>query len=162
MKKWIARWNAYWFPTTTTTALALTRIIAVAAQLFWFFPSLRYQLNLLEKNSEFIEPQLLIRAITAIVPRDVLFTPCGCSVFCWVTVAAGLAALVGLLPGHPFRLRAGKLDLGGSRILLRRYPPIPGGVRHFSDGPCLLPRRSKSFGRCAHPPASSSNLRCFR
>jgi hypothetical protein len=96
VKKWIARWNAYWFPTTTTTALALTRIIAVAAQLFWFFPSLRYQLNLLEKNSEFIEPQLLIRAITAVVPRDLLFTPSGFSVFYWVTVIAGLAALVGL------------------------------------------------------------------
>ena len=96
MKKWIDRWNAYWFPTTTTTALALCRIIAVAAQLFWFFPSLRYHLNLLTKNPEFIEPQLLIRAITAIVPRDVLFTPSGLSALYWVTFVAGAAALVGL------------------------------------------------------------------
>lgn len=96
MKQWIDRWNAYWFPTTTTTALALCRIIAVAAQLFWFFPSLRYHLNLLEKNPEFIEPQVLIRAISAIIPRDSLFTHSGLTVLYWVTFLAGAAALVGL------------------------------------------------------------------
>jgi hypothetical protein len=74
VKRWIDRWNAYWFPTTTTRHLAICRIIAVGAQLFWFFPSMDYQFNFLEKNSEFIAPQVLIRAIAAIVPRVVFFT----------------------------------------------------------------------------------------
>ena len=46
MNRLIARWNAYWFPTTSTLNLAGARIIAVAAEVFWLFPSLQYQLNL--------------------------------------------------------------------------------------------------------------------
>jgi hypothetical protein len=96
VKRWIDRWNAYWFPTTTTRHLAICRIIAVGAQLFWFFPSMDHQFNLLEKNSEFIAPQVLIRAIAAIVPREVFFTSSAFSALYWVTIVAGLAALVGL------------------------------------------------------------------
>ena len=146
MKKWIDRWNTYWFPTTTTTALALCRIIAVAAQLFWFFPSLRYHLNLLEKNPEFIEPQLLIRAITAIVPRDVLFTPSGLSVLYWVTFVAGAAALVGLFsPAHPFSF----LLWGAGYLWLRdiRTPIsiIPRQCTTFFSWRSRFPRRVKAF-----------------
>ena len=96
VKRWIDRWNAFWFPTTTTRNLAIARIIAVAAQLFWFFPSLNDQLDLLKNNSEFINPQLLIRGISAIVPREVFFTPSAFTVLYWVTFAAGILALVGL------------------------------------------------------------------
>jgi hypothetical protein len=92
----IDRWNAYWFPLTTTLSLSLSRIIVVAAQLVWFFPDLGKHLNLLDKNSEFIDSQLLIRAITAVVPRDVLFTPHGLTALYWITAVAGIAALVGL------------------------------------------------------------------
>jgi hypothetical protein len=96
VKRWIDRWNAYWFPTTTTRHLAICRIIAVGAQLFWFFPSMDYQFNFLEKNSEFIAPQVLIRAIAAIVPREVFFTSSAFTALYWVIIVAGLAALVGL------------------------------------------------------------------
>ncbi len=95
MQRWIAGWNAYWFPTTTTLNLAGARIVAVAAQVFWLFPSLSYQIGLATKNSAFADPQPLIRAIAAIVPRDALFTPSGLTAIYWVTFAAGLAALVG-------------------------------------------------------------------
>jgi Vitamin K-dependent gamma-carboxylase len=94
--RWTDRWNAYWFPTTPTLHLAICRIVAVAAQLFWFFPSMEEQRNLLLLNSEFIEPQLLIRAIDAVVPREVFFTPGAFTVLYWMTIAAGAAALVGL------------------------------------------------------------------
>ncbi len=40
VKRLIALWNAYWFPTTSTLNLAATRIVAVAAEVFWLFPSL--------------------------------------------------------------------------------------------------------------------------
>jgi uncharacterized membrane protein YphA (DoxX/SURF4 family) len=96
VKRWVDRWNAYWFPTTTTRNLALCRIVAIAAQLFWFFPSLPKQINLLEKNSQFIEPQLFIRSIAAILPRDVFFTPSTFTALYWITVVAGILALVGL------------------------------------------------------------------
>ncbi len=96
LRHWIDRWNAYWFPTTSTVNLAVCRIVAVATQLFWFPPSLDEHLNLLRKNSEFIEPQLLTRAISAMVPRDVFFTPSVFTVLYWITAVAGLAALVGL------------------------------------------------------------------
>lgn len=97
MKRWIDRWNAFWFPPTTTLNLAGARIAVVAAQLLWFFPSLDYHINLASKNSDFIDPQPIIRAIVAMVPRDTLFTPSGFTVLYWVTAAAGVAALVGFL-----------------------------------------------------------------
>jgi hypothetical protein len=96
LRRWVDRWSAYWFPTTTTLPLALTRIGMVAAQLFWFFPSLERPLNLLRKNPDFLEPQLFIRAVAAVVPRHTLFTPSGLTALYWMTAVAGLAALVGL------------------------------------------------------------------
>ncbi len=96
MKRWIDRWNAYWFPETTTPYLSITRIVMVATQLFWVSSPLGTHLHLLEKNSEFINPQLIISAIAATVPRDVFFTPSTFSVLYWITAIAGLAALVGL------------------------------------------------------------------
>lgn len=96
MKRWIGRWNAYWFPETTTLYLSISRIAIVATQLLWVPPLLRQHHNFLEKNSEFINPQLLISAIAALVPRDVFFTPSTFTVLYWITAAAGIGALVGL------------------------------------------------------------------
>jgi len=96
MSRWVDRWNAYWFPPTPTLHLAICRVIAVAAQLLWFFPDLEEHRNLLRKNPDFIEPQLLVRAISAIIPREWLFTPDAFTVLYWVTIVAGVAALVGL------------------------------------------------------------------
>lgn len=96
MKQWIARWEAYWFPTTPVVDLALCRIIAVASQLTFFFPSLDEHLNLLRKNPVFIEPQVLIRAIAAVVPRGEFFTPSVFTALYWVTAIAGVATLIGL------------------------------------------------------------------
>jgi hypothetical protein len=95
LRQWVDRWNAYWFPTTPTLHLAICRIVAVAAQLFWFFPNLEEHRNLLVKNSEFIEPQLLTRVISAVVPRDLIFTSEAFTVLYWATAVAGVAALVG-------------------------------------------------------------------
>lgn len=96
MSRWVDRWSAYWFPTTPTLHLALCRIVAVAAQLLWFFPNLDEHRNLLVKNQEFIEPQLIVRVISALLPRDAFFTPDAFTALYWVTMAAGGAALVGL------------------------------------------------------------------
>lgn len=93
---WVDWWGRYWFPTTPTRNLAICRIVAVGAQLFWFFPSLTHQTNLLAKNPEFVDPQPLIRVISALIPRDWLFTPSNFTLFYWAVVAVGLAALVGL------------------------------------------------------------------
>jgi Vitamin K-dependent gamma-carboxylase len=96
VKRFIDRWNEYWFPPTTTLYLCISRIVVVVAQLFWLAHPLREHLNFLEKNSEFISPQLLISAIAAIVPRDAFFTPSGFTALYWVTAIAGCSALVGL------------------------------------------------------------------
>jgi hypothetical protein len=98
VRRWIDLWNAYWFPTTSTRNLAICRIVAVAAQLLWFLPRfapLRVQINLLEKNSEFMAPQLIIRAISAMVPRELFFTPSVFTALYGLTVVAGIAALIG-------------------------------------------------------------------
>jgi len=95
VKRLIALWNSYWFPTTSTLNLAGSRIVAVAAQVFWLFPSLNGDLNYLTKNSEFSDPQLFIRALDALLPRELIFTAGAFTVIHWVTFVAGLAALVG-------------------------------------------------------------------
>ena len=70
MTRWLERWNEYWFPPASTLNLAGARIVAVAAQLFWLFPSLDYHINLAAKNSHFVAPQPLIRAIDLRRPRS--------------------------------------------------------------------------------------------
>jgi hypothetical protein len=92
----IDRWNAYWFPAAPIIDLAVCRVVAVAAQLFWVFPDLSEHTNLLRKNPDFIEPQLIVRVISALVPREMFFTPGGFTLLYWVTLVSGVAALVGL------------------------------------------------------------------
>jgi vitamin K-dependent gamma-carboxylase-like protein len=67
----------------------------VAFELFWFFPSLQYQIHLAEKNQHFVDPQPLIRLLTAVAPRHVLFTAGNLTILSWVMWLAGWAALVG-------------------------------------------------------------------
>ncbi|HEX2610869.1 MAG TPA: hypothetical protein VHK68_07635, partial [Gemmatimonadales bacterium] len=62
----------------------------------WFFPSLPYQVKLAVSNTEFNHPQPLIRLVSALVPRDVLFTATGMTTIYWVAMTAGLLALIGL------------------------------------------------------------------
>ena len=96
MSRWVDRWNAYWFPETTTLPLSISRIIVVATQLVFFFPSLDKHLDLLEKHADFINPQLFISAIAAVFPRAEYFTPSNFTALYWITFIAGIAALVGL------------------------------------------------------------------
>jgi hypothetical protein len=96
VKRWIDRWNAYWFPETSTRYLAITRIVMVAAQLLVLSRPLGVHLNLVEKNTEFINPQLLISVVAAILPNEVFFTPSGFKTLYWIIMAAGIAALIGL------------------------------------------------------------------
>lgn len=95
LRRWIDRWNAFWFPVTTTKPLAVARFIAVAGQLFWFLPPLEPQLHRMVQNPEFIRPELLIRSLAAVVP-DSFFTPPVFTKFYWVVVAFGVLALIGL------------------------------------------------------------------
>jgi len=67
----------------------------VAFELFWFFPSLQYQINLTNKNQHFVDPQPVIRVLTTLAPREVLFTPLNLTILSWVMWLAGWAALVG-------------------------------------------------------------------
>ncbi len=93
---WADRWNAYWFPMTGTVRLAICRIIAVAALLFWFPPVLERNLTLVRHNADFIDPQLLLVALSAVVPRSLLFDPSTLTLLHRVMLAAGALALVGL------------------------------------------------------------------
>jgi hypothetical protein len=96
VNRWIDRWNAFWFPLTTTLPLAGARILAVAAQLFWFGPNLPHHINLATKNSHFTDPQPLIRLIDYLLPRHVFFSAGGLTAVWWVTTITGLLALIGL------------------------------------------------------------------
>lgn len=96
LRRWAEWWNRYWFTPAPTVNLAMARILAVATQLFWVFPSLDEQLSRLQANSRFIHPQLLIRIVAAIFPRDTWFTSGTITAIYWLTVAAGVLALVGL------------------------------------------------------------------
>jgi uncharacterized membrane protein YphA (DoxX/SURF4 family) len=96
MRHWIDHWNAFWFPEATTLRLSICRILVVAAQLFLFFPPLVDQIDLLKRNTGFIEPQLLIVAISNIIPTDLFFTPETFRVIHWVTAVAGITCLLGL------------------------------------------------------------------
>lgn len=89
------RWNAYWFPMSSSLNLAGARIVTVAFAMLVSFPSLRYNINLAVKNSAFSDPQILIRAVEAIVPRHLLFTARGLTLVYGISMIAGVMALVG-------------------------------------------------------------------
>lgn len=68
----------------------------MGAQLVWFHPNLAEHVNLLRKNHEFIEPQLITRILAAVFSRDAFFSPSMFIALYWVTFAFGILALVGL------------------------------------------------------------------
>ena len=70
--------------------------MAVGAQLFWFYPNLAEHVNLLQKNEEFVHPQLITRMLVAVFSRDAVFNPTTFTVLYWGTFAVGLLALAGL------------------------------------------------------------------
>jgi hypothetical protein len=89
-------WDRYWFTPAPTVNLALARVLAVAAQVFWLFPSLDEQLVRLQSNPHFIHPQFLIRLVAAVFPRETWFTPQAITVVWWSVKALGILSLVGL------------------------------------------------------------------
>jgi hypothetical protein len=68
----------------------------VGTQLLWFYPNLEEHVNLLRKNDEFIDPQLISSALAAVFSRDAFFNPTTFTALYWGTFAVGLLALVGL------------------------------------------------------------------
>lgn len=70
--------------------------MAVGAQLLWFYPDLDEHLNLLRRNEEFLDPQLITRVLAAVFSRDAIFHPETFTTLYWATFALGLLALVGL------------------------------------------------------------------
>jgi hypothetical protein len=98
VNRWLERWNAYWFPVTSTLDLARCRILALAVQTFWFLPGfseLELQKSLLTNNPDFINPQLLIRTIALLLPREIFFTPRSFTALYWITFAAGVLGVIG-------------------------------------------------------------------
>ena len=93
---WLERWNAWWFPPSSTRNLAICRIVAVGAQLLWFYPDLGEHVNFLRKNDQFLDPQLITRVLAALFTRDAFFNPSTFTALHSATFAAGLLALVGL------------------------------------------------------------------
>jgi hypothetical protein len=89
-------WDRYWFTPAPTVNLAVARILAVAAQVFWLLPSLDEQLARVQANSHFSHPQLLIRLVAVVFPREIWFTPHTITAVWWLVVAFGLLSLVGL------------------------------------------------------------------
>jgi uncharacterized membrane protein YphA (DoxX/SURF4 family) len=67
----------------------------VGAQLFLFLPSLEEQINLVKKNTGFIEPQLFIHLISAVVLRERFFTAMTFTLLYWLMIIAGISSLVG-------------------------------------------------------------------
>ena len=96
MKRWIERWDAYWFPEETPLYLCMSRIMVVGMQLLFFLPSLAKHFSLLDKNPDFIDPQLIISAIAAVFPRQSYFTHANFTALHWLLVITGILALVGL------------------------------------------------------------------
>jgi len=97
LNRWVDRWNNYWFPETSGLNLAVCRIVAVTAQLILFFPTLQSQLNLVRAGAEFVEPQVLIVAITKVIPSGWFPTHPSLRMIYWTTAVAGVTALIGLL-----------------------------------------------------------------
>jgi uncharacterized membrane protein YphA (DoxX/SURF4 family) len=96
MHRFIEQWRNFWFPESSAYNLAICRIIVIAAQLIFFFPSLGFHIVLLEGGAEFVEPQIFIYIISTLFPADLVFTRESVTMIYWITVVAGLTAIIGL------------------------------------------------------------------
>jgi Vitamin K-dependent gamma-carboxylase len=167
VRPWIDRWNRYWFPPASLLHLAICRIVAAGSQLLWFFPDLDEHRNLLAKNPEFIEPQLLVRAITQLVPREAFFNPDTITWLYYATAVAGAAAVLGLFTRMSLFLFAlgswifvAHLFSYGDRhhteallcIFLMLLPLAPAGTRLSVDA---LLRQRRGGGAAADPSGTS-------
>ena len=74
--------------------------------MLWFFPSLSYQIGLATRNTHFQDPQPLIRLVSLLVPRDLLFTSSGMTAVYAVSMIAGFLAIIGLSTGPALFLYA--------------------------------------------------------
>jgi hypothetical protein len=135
-------WDWYWFTPAPTVNLALARVLAVAAQLFWLFPSLDEQLVRLESSPHFIHPQFLIRVVAAVFPREVWFTPHTITVVWWSIKALGLLSLVGLFTRVAMPLFA----LGSWLLVAHRFSY---GDVHHSEAMFALFLLSLSLSPCS-------------
>lgn len=96
----IERWERWWFPANSGLDLAACRILVAGAQLFVFMPffmlSPSEHVALIERGAGFDHPQWLVRAVAAILPPDAVRWP---DLVRWtfaITVAAGVATMIGL------------------------------------------------------------------
>lgn len=99
--KWSLAWNAYWFGPSLVTRLAVMRLIVVGLQLTQFRRSLDSHLNLANVNDHFVDPQILIRLITTVIPEDVFRTSASLTGMYAVMIVAGAISLVGLFGRMP-------------------------------------------------------------
>ena len=157
-KSIVDRWNSYWFTESTGLPLALTRIVVVAAQLFIFFPSLESQLMFFQPFRGLIEPQILIVAISKLLPYHLFLTvPVFTTLYC-VTIIAGIATLIGfftrtsafvfalgnwILVAHGYSYGEDHHPEAILCILLMLFALSPSGRRLSADA--LLRRRSRGL-----------------
>lgn len=95
MSRIVEYWRCFWFPESSAYNLAICRIVIIAAQLIFFFPSLGFHIDLLSGGTEFVEPQMFIALIDTLFPADVVFTAQAVTTIYWLTAVTGLTAVVG-------------------------------------------------------------------
>ncbi len=97
MNRWMSRWNAFWFPEDNGVRLGVCRIIIAVSQLVLFFPSLEANILKAKLGGDFVDPQVLIVAVTSILPKGWFPTPHSLEVIYWATATAGITTIVGVL-----------------------------------------------------------------
>ena len=95
--RWIDLWHRYWFEQTTAVRISMCRMIMVFCQLTWFRPELSKQLHLIRHNEKMIDPQVLIRAVTAVVPADQFRSEACMTGMFWLMMVTGVMSLIGIL-----------------------------------------------------------------
>lgn len=124
--KAIDRWNDFWFPETTAVRLAVCRIVVVGSWLLFFGVPLETHLHYIRVSDGFVLPQAMISAICALVPVEVFRTVEVITVLYWVTMAAAIGTLVGLMT----RPAAFVFALGNLVLTAHSYSY---GSRHHPD-----------------------------
>lgn len=122
----IERWQRWWFPEDSGFDLAVCRILVAGAQVFVFLPFFMAtpseHVALIERGSGFVDPQWLIRLLSAVVPRDAW--PAVVHGAWALSVVAGIATLVG------WKTRASALCFALSTWLLVSHAGSYGQIQH--------------------------------
>jgi hypothetical protein len=113
----VSWWKNYWFWESSGLRLGVCRFLACASSLILFRENLQNHLWLAADGTGYIDPQVIIRAVSAVVPASVFPTAGSLTALFWIYLVTGVLAAIGLFTRYSVAVFA----LASAILVAHRY-----------------------------------------